>query len=138
MGAQALFDQNVFPTPEVLSSVLGASYSAYLGLMDMLRAAQPDAVVNWKYYRDARSWLLNAAAKKKTLFWLAAENGCFRTTFYLGAEFEEAVSASALPPETKERYAASSGKKFRGVTVRVERAEDLRHFAALLDWKRSR
>ncbi|MFA6505424.1 MAG: DUF3788 family protein [Treponemataceae bacterium] len=133
-----LTDPSTFPDSVVLRGALQDSYSAYEALFERIAARTPEAVPEWKYYNDGKSWLLKTTLKKKTLFWLSAERGYFHASFYLGLEFEPLIINSDLPKTMKDQYAASTGKKIRGITARVERIEDLAYFDTLMDWKLGR
>ena len=131
----ALSDPATFPAEEVLSAVLGSSKTAFDAMLERLAAIAPDASSGWKYYRDGKSWLMNASRKKKTLFWLSADRGSFRATFYLPTALEDAVLGGPFPEALKEGFAATAGKKFRGATLTIRAAEDLVHFEALVALK---
>lgn len=135
MDKPVLGDPAVYPSDEVLASSLGRSKAAYDALFERARAGLPDLEAGWKYYNDGKSWLLKASRKKKTLFWLSAREGSFRTTFYLGAGAGEALLGSALPEGLKEQFRQSAGKKFHGVTVELKAKKDLAAFEGLLALK---
>lgn len=132
----ALSDPDVYPSDEVLDAILGPARPAYDALLDFLRAEYPDAVGAWKYYRDGGRWLLNVSrGKKGTVFWLTADPGSFRTTFYLASRHEDRVLESGLPEPLKEQYRASAGRKFRGITVTVRTVDDLDAWKVLVPIK---
>ncbi|MBU1512430.1 DUF3788 domain-containing protein [Myxococcota bacterium] len=132
-----LTDPTVMPDDEFLAGVLGPAKAAYEQMHVRLAATCPAAVITWKFYRDGNAWLMSAAWKKKTLFWLSADRGSFRTTFYLPSTLEAALAAFDLPEPVKTSYAASAGKKIRGATVVVRTAADLAAFDTLLALKLS-
>ncbi len=132
-----LTDESLTPEDEVLAGVLGPAKAAFDQLHVRLAATCPAAIVTWKFYRDGNAWLMSAAWKKKTLFWLSADRGCFRTTFYLPSSQEAELVTSDLPEAVKSSYAASAGKKIRGVTVMIRTPADLAAFDTLLALKLS-
>jgi len=75
-----LNEQAIFPSSEILKDILAESYVVFEELSAILTAQ--GAILNWKYYRDSKAWLCNASYKKKTVFWLSVQQGCFRTNFY--------------------------------------------------------
>jgi hypothetical protein len=131
----ALSDPGTFPDDRVLSAILGPARDAFEAALGRVEARCPGAEFGWKYYRDGKSWLMKASWKKKTLFWLSAGRSFFRTTFYLPASLEGTVLSGSLPPETKEGFSASAGKKTRGATVTIAGTEGIAHFDTLLSLK---
>ncbi|PKN25214.1 MAG: hypothetical protein CVU65_09515 [Deltaproteobacteria bacterium HGW-Deltaproteobacteria-22] len=127
-----LTDAATAPDDPILAEVLGPAKAAYDALHLRLAATCPAAVATWKYYRDGNAWLMSVAWKKKTLFWLSADHGFFRTTFYLPSALEAELVSSDLPEPVKQGYAASAGKKIRGATAVTRVPADLATFDTLL------
>jgi hypothetical protein len=91
------------------------------------------APVSWRYYRDG-GWLAKAAAGKKTIAWLAVEEGFVRITFYFAERHRAAFrDASDLGPEVRERIEATplSGKLLP-VTFEVRDSADVALVGAVL------
>ena len=137
MEKPVLADPAVYPSEEVLASHLGEARQAFLALGEHVRRAVPDAVEEWNYYADGKSWLFKATRKKKTLFWLSVSDGFFRTTFYIAAKHERSVMESGIPGELKRQYAEAAGKKIRGITMTLRAEEDLTAFKEALAVKLS-
>lgn len=137
MERPVLGDPAVYPSEELLAAHLGEARHAFLALRDHVRAAVPDALEEWNYYADGKSWLFKATQKKKTIFWLSASDGFFRTTFYIAAKHERSVMESGLPDGLKRQYAEAAGKKIRGITVTLRAEEDLAAFKEALALKLS-
>ncbi len=96
---QALRDQNVEPTAEVLAEALGSSYEGYECLVAEVVKRGLEYV--WHYYPDGSAWLARAiynwtgprgGKKAKTMFWLSAWEGSFQVRLY----FPEKVRHEAL------------------------------------------
>jgi len=137
MDEQVLSDPKVEPTDEVLAACLGRSKGVLDAALLHLRTRCPGSEARWRYYRDGKSWLLSASWKKKTLFWLSADHGAFRVTFYLPSSLEAALAAADLPAPVKSSFAASAGKKIRGATAVIRTPSDLSAFDTLLALKLS-
>jgi hypothetical protein len=135
MADSALTDPGAFPSEELIGEKLGRAEAAYKAVFGYLGAAYPEIRGEWKYYNDGKSWLLKAPLKGKTVFWLSVAPGFFRVTFYLGAGMEGSVMASGLPQAAKEGFAASSGKKFRGLSLELRAKKDLAAFKEALGLK---
>jgi hypothetical protein len=135
METPILRDPSVYPDDAVLTVCLGASMPVYNAVLDFCRSHQPAFEATWNYYNDGKSWLFQATSKKKTLFWLSAGHGLFRTTFYLGSNADQAVESAGLPEELVAQFHATAGKKFRGLTLELRAIKDLEIFAKLLALK---
>ena len=137
MDAPVLSDPNIYPTNDVLFSHLGKAKSSFISLFDYNHSNHPDFVEKWKYYHDGKSWLLNISKKKKTVFWLSVGDSFFRVTFYLNAKAEQSVIHSTIPAELKNQYLGASGKKIRGITLRMKAKKDVDLYKQLLSIKMS-
>jgi len=86
-----LNEQSIFPSEEILKNVLAESYAVFEELSATL--TNEGVVLAWKYYKDSKAWLCNASYKKKTIFWLSAWNGYFRTSFFFLERHLEGIAA---------------------------------------------
>ena len=75
-----LNEQEIFPTSEVLKGILKESYIVFEELSAIL--INEGIVLDWKYYNESKAWLCKVSNKNKTVFWLSAWNGYFRTSFF--------------------------------------------------------
>ena len=90
METQLLREQEIFPTKEVLQSVLGKVYSVFEELEKQLTQDEFALIFEWNYYKDSKSWLCKVCHKKKTVFWLSIWDGFFKTSFFfLGRHLED-------------------------------------------------
>ncbi|HNW49909.1 MAG TPA: DUF3788 family protein [Prolixibacteraceae bacterium] len=77
-----LRDPQILPTSEVLAGVLGDSYPVFDKLIKTVTDPAIGLAFDWHYYNDGKAWLCKVVFKKKTVFWLSAWDGYFKTTFY--------------------------------------------------------
>ena len=89
-----LNEQSIFPSEEILKNVLAESYAVFEELSATL--TNEGVVLAWKYYKDSKAWLCNASYKKKTIFWLSAWNGYFRTSFFFLERHLEGINALGI------------------------------------------
>lgn len=132
-----LGDPLIFPDDTVLASHLGRSMAAYRALLEWMKTTYPEALGGWKYYRDGKSWLFNASRKKKTLFWLSAGDGWFRTTCYFSMRHRDFLLGKGLPEAQLGQLAEAEagGKKNCGLTVVVGAKADLAALKGLIELK---
>ncbi len=82
-----LTDPNVEPTSEVLKNTLKESYHAYEELSAILTSEKYCLTMDWIFRKNilemgTQAWHCRVVYKKKTIFWLSAFDGYFRTTFF--------------------------------------------------------
>lgn len=89
------------PNEKTILVAVGRAAPAWRALFDELRAAHPDLAQTWRYYADAKSWLLKVTRKSTTVFWLSVQKGGFRVSFYFPERLTAALLQGDLSPERK-------------------------------------
>lgn len=136
MNHPLLNDPNEFPADDVLARYLGSCFSSWAAFMKLLGESFPQAKLEWRYYKDGKSWLCKVAHKKNTLCWVSVWDRFFKTGFYFTAKAEELIQNSALDPALKHSFLHPSEKaKLRPITIYVRRKADLAAVRELLDIK---
>lgn len=127
MNHPLLNDPNEFPADSVLARYLGSCFSSWTAFMKLLGERFPQAKLEWRYYKDGKSWLCKVAVKKDTLCWVSIWDRFFKTGFYFTAKAEELIKNSALDPALKHSFLHPSEKpgKLRPITIYVRRKIDL-------------
>ena len=102
-----LNDPTVYPSVEVLSAVLGGSYSAYGELS--LKVSEPPfgLTLEWRFYKDGNAWLCKVCHGKKTIFWLSVWDGFFKTTFYFTEKTGRGIEGLEISEEVKKSFSGS-------------------------------
>jgi hypothetical protein len=131
MDRPGLNDPDEFPDERILARQLGPALGAWNAFTEMLKNDHPQAVAEWRYYQDGKSWLCKVTHKQKTLLWVAAWDKYFSVAAYLNAKAEDLVRASSLARDLKDPFLKSSGK-FRSIRVEVRQPADLRAVEELL------
>jgi hypothetical protein len=134
METLVLTDKSIFPTDDLLFSIIGRNRVYWEMLLSGVHQKYPDAEELWKYYADGKSWLFRMVRKKKTLFWVGVLKGTFRVTFYFGAKAEPLILNSGLPEKIVEDF--KTGKtygKIRGISIKVQSPEDIENCLKLAD-----
>jgi hypothetical protein len=137
MEKRVLSDANIYPSENVIFSHLGKVKASFSSFMDYNHSAHPDFVESWRYYNDGKSWLLNVAKKKKTVFWLSVGDGFFRATFYMNSKAEQSIIDSKIPEPLKKQYLETAGKKFRPISLVIKTKKDIEIYRGLLELKLS-
>jgi hypothetical protein len=108
MEKMILNDPAVYPSAEVLSAVLGESYSAFGELS--LKVSEPPFgfTREWRFYKDGNSWLCKVTHGKKTIFWLSIWEGFFKTTFYFTEKTGKGIEGLEISEEMKKIFSCSN------------------------------
>lgn len=127
----------MFPSPEVLSRLLGSKFKLYRKTLEYLRDEVPETKPEWNYYNDGKSWLLKVCLSRKTLCWISVYEKAFQATFYITGKYEREIIESKLPAALKRQYLGTEGKKIRGISLGMDNEKDLSTFKRLVGIKRN-
>ncbi|HPR31626.1 MAG TPA: DUF3788 family protein [Prolixibacteraceae bacterium] len=99
-----LRDPLVEPDETVLRKTLQESYPVFEKLSEEF--CQPDFSLEllWRYYNDGKAWLCKVVHKKKTICWISAWDGYFKTGFYFTEKAQTAIDALEIDPDLKETF----------------------------------
>lgn len=131
-----LNEQNIFPSNEVLKSVLAESYLAFEQLSAILTNEQ-GLVLEWNYYKDGNSWLCKALNKKKNLFWLSAWDKFFKASFYFTEKHLESFAVLDISETLKEElYRARPIGKLIPLLLEIRTSEQLSDLLKIVEFKK--
>ena len=134
MEPLVLTDKSVVPSESLIFSILGNKSALWQKLMRLMHEKYPDAIEQWNYYNDGKSWLFRIIRKKKTMFWIGVLKDTFRITFYFGDKAELLIEKSNLPESMKKEFINSKRYgKIRGLSILVTGMEDIDHAIILAD-----
>jgi hypothetical protein len=91
MEQPVLKDKSVYPTDDLVFSIIGNNSVYWKNLLKRIHETYPASEEVWTYYNDGKSWLFRVLLKKKTLFWIAVLKDTFRVTFYFGDKAEPVI-----------------------------------------------
>jgi hypothetical protein len=131
-----LNDKNVFPSEDILYSIIGDKKIIWQNIMTYVKHNYKDITDEWRYYNDGKQWLFKMQQKKKTLFWIGVHKDTFRITFYFGNKAEPVIVGSSLPKKFKDDFL--EGKRYgniRAITIKVTGPSDLENIYKLIDIK---
>jgi len=134
MEPLVLKDKSVAPDDNLVFSIIGKKKVFWQKLLTYVHNKYPDAVEQWNYYKDGKSWLFRMIRKKKTLFWIGVLADTFRITFYFGDKAETLIANSKLPERLKKEFATSKRYgKIRAISMRVESEAEIENAMQLVD-----
>jgi len=105
INAVELRDENIYPDEQVLSSVLGPAYPAYLSLLKLYESNGLN--YEWRYYHDGKAWLCKVQHKKRTIVWMSAWKNFMQAVVYLPEKYLDALLALDLDEAQKEKILAT-------------------------------
>jgi hypothetical protein len=82
MPVQMLREKELTPTPPLLKSYLGSSYTAFECCMQWTGGNGTQLQAECKYYNDGKAWLCRLMHKKSTVAWLSVWQGFFKLSFF--------------------------------------------------------
>jgi hypothetical protein len=131
-----LSDKDVFPSDELLRSIIGDKMVLWLKLINYVKDNYKDITGVWRFYNDGRQWLFKIQQKKKTIFWASVLKDTFRITFYFGNKAEPFIEGSILPQEIKDSF--RDARRFgtlRPISTIVKENQDFDNILKLIDVK---
>ncbi len=129
-----LKDEAIYPDAEVLKSVLGKAYSAYVELLHLYEVNEMEPI--WRYYHDGKAWLCKVQKKKKTIVWMSAWKGYMQAAIYMPEKFLDQVYALDISDTFKDKFrqARCMGKS-RACIFEMRGSEVLADFEKVMQLK---
>ncbi len=126
MEEPCLVDEAEYPDDRVLGRYLGDATAAWDAFAAFLERRYPDFCLEWRFYKDGKSWLCKVVKKSKTVCWVSVYRDRFRTTFYFPDRAENLIANSSIRTKYKEQFVnAKHYGKTRGLTVDIRKVADL-------------
>jgi hypothetical protein len=133
---QQLRDPNTNPDPHTIASALGSSWPAYEKLAGEISGPPFKITFEWRWYNDGKAWLCKATAKGKTVFWLSAWDGYFKTSFYFTEKTGAGIATLEIDPSHKSAFASAKPiGKLIPLTLDIKQEQDLKDLLELITFK---
>jgi hypothetical protein len=137
MEKPLLNDPDTFPDETVLKSVLKTSFPAFSDLMQKVAGEPFEFSHEWRYYKDGGAWLCKVSHKKKTIFWLSAWEGYFKTTFYFTEKNGGGIADLGIDQKLKEVFTTNKWiGKLKPLTVTVDQADQIKDVLQIAGFKK--
>jgi len=132
-----LKDPQILPSSEVLAEVLGDSYPVFDELMKTITDQAFGLVADWHYYNDGKAWLCKNVFKKKTVFWLSAWDGYFKTTFYFTEKNSNGIFEMEIDETIKKEFSERQPiGKLLPLTFEMKQKEQLTDLLKIIEYKK--
>ncbi len=136
MEGPLLGDEAEYPSDDVLARYLGKAKAAWDAFTARLAVDFPDTSLEWRFYKDGKSWLCKVVRKKKTVCWVSIRDRAFRTTFYFTARSNREIDRLPIAQELRSAHRAqSSSGKLKPITVEVSSKKALADVFTLFGFK---
>lgn len=136
MDKPLLNDANIYPTEEVIASVLGDSSLVFGPFEKSL--SEYKIKLEWRFYNDYKAWLAKAVSNKKTVFWLSVWQGFFKLNFYFTDKTRQGITNLPVADEIKEKMATGPIKgKMVNLPFVISEQTDLKDVYTLISYKQS-
>ena len=97
----ALYEREIFPTKEILQSVLGDTYGIWEEFETHLTQDGFSLTFNWKYHSEIKSWLCTVFHEKRIVFRVSVLRGFFKTLFLFTPKEMESFGALDIHEQIK-------------------------------------
>ena len=136
MEGPLLRDEAEYPSDDVLARCLGKAKAAWDAFIARLAVEFSDASLEWRFYRDGKSWLCKVVRKKRTVCWVSIWDRAFRTTFYFTAKSDQEIDRLPIAQELRHAYRAESRSgKLKPITIEVSSKKALGDVLTLFGYK---
>ncbi|MBN1649779.1 MAG: DUF3788 family protein [Bacteroidales bacterium] len=138
MEKQLLSDPEIYPDAEVLKKALGDSYLAYNELEETFKDEKFNLRMEWRYYKDGRSWLAKVSYKKKTVLWLSVWDAYFKVGFYFTEKTSSGIFNLDIEDGIKKAFDQSKNiGKLIPLVVDVSKKEQIKDVLKIIEYKKS-
>jgi len=137
MEIQLLREQEIYPSKEVLKSLLGPVYDVLETFETQVTQGELTLTFDWNYYRDGKSWLCKVCHKKKTVCWLSVWEGFFKTSFFFMEKHLEGIAALDISEQIKEDFCRTKPVgKFLPMILNIDKQEQLADLLKVIQFKK--
>jgi hypothetical protein len=136
MKTLLLRDENEYPSDDILAKCLGGAKSAWDAFTSRLAEDFSDASLEWRFYKDGKSWLGKLVRKKKTVCWVSIWDQAFQTSFYFTSKDDQEIEGLPIALELRNAYRVQTPiGKLKPITLEVASKEALGDVFTLLGYK---
>lgn len=136
MEGPLLRDEAEYPSDAVLARYLGRAKASWDAFTARLAVDFPDASLEWRFYKDGKSWLGKVVRKEKTVCWVSIWDQGFRTTFYFTTKSDQEIDRLPIAQELRSAYRAQpSSGKLKPITIEVSSKKALPDVFTLFGYK---
>lgn len=138
MEKQLLIDENIFPDEKTLKETATNLYPLYEEIINTITDKTFNLAVEWRYYKDGKSWLCKATYKKKTVFWLSVWEDYFKVSFYFTEKTEKKVYELDIERRLKEEFRDSKIiGKLKPLIININDKSQIKDLLKIIEYKKN-
>lgn len=129
-----LRNPEIFPSEDILETLLGKSFPAYLELLNLFGINE--LVYEWRYYFDGKAWLCKVQKKNKTIVWMSAWEGYIQATIYFPEKYLDNIYGLKINESTKEKIRQTKNVgKSKPCIFEIKNKKILKDFNEVMQFK---
>jgi hypothetical protein len=133
-----LREQQILPAEEVISKVLGDSYTTFAELNKIITSSEYNLLPEWNYYKDGNAWLCKVCFKNKTVFWLSVWDGYFKVAFYFTEKTMYGIADLDIDIKIKEDFVNNKPiGRLLPLVIDVYRTDQINDVLLVINFKKS-
>lgn len=137
MDKPLLNNPEEYPNDDVLSNCLKVKKALWDEFVNNIKDKYPTLSFEWRYYKDAKSWLCKLAKKKKTICWISILDKFFNIGFYFTEKNDEDIKNLPIDQTLKDLYFnTKSIGKLKPLSVDIKTKKILKDVYKLIDYKK--
>lgn len=129
-----LNDPLIEPTLDVLKNGLGSNFTNYQTMLELIEKYA--LTIEWRYYKDGKSWLCKVQRKKKTILWLSVWTACFKISFFFTQKNVESIVELPIADVIKQEFLAQKAVgKLLPIIIAVNNEATLTDIESIMKYK---
>lgn len=129
-----LNDPLIEPTLDVLKNGLGSNFTNYQTMLELIEKYA--LTIEWRYYKDGKSWLCKVQRKKKTILWLSVWTSCFKISFFFAQKNVESIVELPIADVIKQEFLAQKAVgKLLPIIIAVNNEATLTDIESIMKYK---
>ncbi len=138
MQEQFLINEHIFPDEKTLKETTGNLYPLYEEIINTITDNTFNLTVEWRYYKDGKSWLFKATYKKKTVFWFSVWEDYFKVSFYFTEKTEKKVYELDIDCRLKEEFRGSKIiGKLKPLIININDKSQIKDLLKIIEYKKN-
>ncbi|HPO50469.1 MAG TPA: DUF3788 family protein [Spirochaetota bacterium] len=138
MEEQFLINEHIFPDEKTLKETTGDLYPLYEEIINTITDNTFNLTVEWRYYKDGKSWLCKATYKKKTVFWFSVWEDYFKVSFYFTEKTEKKVYELDIDCRLKEEFRGSKIiGKLKPLIININDKSQIKDLLKIIEYKKN-
>jgi hypothetical protein len=132
-----LRDKEIEPTDEVLEKALGKELFAIYQELIQIFADEFSLDLQWRFYKDGKSWLCKVVYKKKTVLWLSVWENYIKTGFYFTEKTRNGVLELGIDETIKETFSAAKPVgKLMPLIIDIDQQKQIEDLKRVIKYKK--